>query len=374
MSEITSARTGLVSARPLGPRGLPPEHAWAGSALAFRNPDGSWGTPENLLGPSGPDGDAQTFATVGQAEGSTIVTGLNTVRVIRYGSGLPFAMAHYSRVESEPVHAGKFRSADRYLPDGSSSSPDGGWWEIDEPELRPSMFGATGRKLSPIDDAAAVQLTFDIAVALDRPIRFDRKYRCDSDINVNKPNGTVYLEGRGPGTGLDFSYGAGHLTIAGEATQIDDLSANVGKRDRSIQFASPQALINGDLIGVYNPTAGSFISARPYYKAGEFMEVYKTVGNAVYIYGGAFDAYGKSEVDVYKISPVTVYMSALELIESATAGPVCRVTYGKGCRATNVSGVSDFSTFIEFDRCYDTVATSPSVRNRGQMATNTALY
>ena len=34
---------------PQGPQGTAPEHKWAGTKLAFQNPDGSWADPVNLI-------------------------------------------------------------------------------------------------------------------------------------------------------------------------------------------------------------------------------------------------------------------------------------------------------------------------------------
>jgi hypothetical protein len=53
--------------------------------------------------------------------------------------------ASYKRVMFQPTHAGSLRSTDRYLPDGTTNSGTGGWWELDEDNVRPEMFGGTDR-------------------------------------------------------------------------------------------------------------------------------------------------------------------------------------------------------------------------------------
>lgn len=58
------------------------------------------------------------------------------------------------RVYSEPSHEGKVRTADRYLPDGTTDATDGGWWEIAEIMPIPEMFGAIGDGVA--DDTAAI--------------------------------------------------------------------------------------------------------------------------------------------------------------------------------------------------------------------------
>ena len=51
-----------------------------------------------------------------------------------------------TRAPSNPGHPGSFRTLDRYLPDGSTSAADGGWWVIvpDLVGLNPKQFGAPG--------------------------------------------------------------------------------------------------------------------------------------------------------------------------------------------------------------------------------------
>ncbi len=58
------------------------------------------------------------------------------------------------RVDSEPSHGGKLRTADRYLSDGTADQANGGWWEIAEPAPTPEMFGAVGDGVA--DDTAAI--------------------------------------------------------------------------------------------------------------------------------------------------------------------------------------------------------------------------
>ncbi len=53
--------------------------------------------------------------------------------------------AQWMRVASQPSHAGKRRSADRYLPNGTVDSANGGWWELSSDTPSPPMIG------SPVD-------------------------------------------------------------------------------------------------------------------------------------------------------------------------------------------------------------------------------
>lgn len=50
----------------------------------------------------------------------------------------------WRRAGAEPAHAGKFRSQDRFLPDGSADNANGGWWELMHDQvITPAMFGCS---------------------------------------------------------------------------------------------------------------------------------------------------------------------------------------------------------------------------------------
>ena len=49
----------------------------------------------------------------------------------------------YKRVDSQPSHVGRVRSLDRYLPNGTVSSTNGGWWKIRGNTWHPMMYGQT---------------------------------------------------------------------------------------------------------------------------------------------------------------------------------------------------------------------------------------
>jgi hypothetical protein len=54
-----------------------------------------------------------------------------------------------------------FRSLDRFIPDGTVSATNGGYWLIDEPEINVDMLGAVGDAV--VDDATAIQAALNLA-------------------------------------------------------------------------------------------------------------------------------------------------------------------------------------------------------------------
>lgn len=58
---------------PMGMTGPPPEHRWTGTALQFKNPDGTWGKQINLKGDKGIAGTGKVFSTTTAVAGSGAV-------------------------------------------------------------------------------------------------------------------------------------------------------------------------------------------------------------------------------------------------------------------------------------------------------------
>lgn len=61
-----------------------------------------------------------------------------------------------------------FRSVDRFLPDGSTDSTNGGYWLIDEAEIDPAMAGAGNADMA--EDTKAWQACIDFSASHNRPI------------------------------------------------------------------------------------------------------------------------------------------------------------------------------------------------------------
>lgn len=78
-----------------------------------------------------------------------------TLSVIRTGGySVPgdAGAATYRRVSSEPTHAGKVRSLDRFTPGGAIDPFNGGWWELAEIDVAASMLNITPDGLTDVSD------------------------------------------------------------------------------------------------------------------------------------------------------------------------------------------------------------------------------
>lgn len=93
-----------------------------GSADSFTGLDGRVWYREQSTGPTYP-----TKAVMGAVK---VQAGMNSIRVNGLASEGDTDPTSWVRVPAQPDVPGnaKFRSADRYLPDGSTSSANGGWW------------------------------------------------------------------------------------------------------------------------------------------------------------------------------------------------------------------------------------------------------
>jgi len=133
----TSQITELVPAGPTGPAG-----------------------PQGPVGPEGPAGNASNVNTVADFEGSSFSAVVESVNILGYYS-IGVGALTVRRVASEPTHPWKFRSLDRYLPNGSTDNANGGWWEgyTTNNIITPQMFGAVADGVT--DDHPAISSALD---------------------------------------------------------------------------------------------------------------------------------------------------------------------------------------------------------------------
>lgn len=105
------------------------------------------------------------FNSKAGVEVATVSGAVKTIELTGYYQGGDGGGALYRRVVAEPSHAGKIRSTDRFMPDGSTNAGNGGWWEISEGGMvNLRQFGCKCDGAT--DDSAAFQACVDFAFPL----------------------------------------------------------------------------------------------------------------------------------------------------------------------------------------------------------------
>src|SRR5690606_4314867 len=127
---------------------------------------------------------------------------------------------------------------------------------------------------------------------------------------LDVPDG-VYLLGRGSGaTVMDVE----RITSSGSLTDLPTLAGTVARHSRTLTFAAAPAVVPGDVIVLHSTIDGSFNTARPYYRAGEFCRVIGVSGSTVTVSRPLYDTYtGGATLKVYKVNPVRTGISGMTL-------------------------------------------------------------
>lgn len=167
----------------------------------------------------------------------------------------------------------------------------------------------------------------------------------------------ITLTGDGYGTYLDYSQfnGADGLLIQGALTQINNLGAYIAKGARQLVFLGTPSLVNGDVVIVYNPTDGSWLSDRTVYRAGEYFRVHSMAANIATIYGESTDQYLVADVQVWKLGGIHVTIEGVRANPATTAqyAPI-KVLFGNGVRIRNCwTNANGTYTGIAVERSFD---------------------
>lgn len=109
-------------------------------------------------------GNVPIYSTVAGMSAITVPAGIITLRVNGCAAVGDGGDALYIRVATQPTHNGKFRSADRFLPNGTTDNTNGGWWELNVKEVYPEHFMTSGWNSS-ADHSSFIQSAIDYAYA-----------------------------------------------------------------------------------------------------------------------------------------------------------------------------------------------------------------
>lgn len=169
-----------------------------------------------------------SFDLISEAQAATIAGSIKTIATGGYVS-IGIGASFYKRVPAMPATAGGwFRSADRYLHDGTVDATNGGYWEDCNPVTELTAFGALGDGST--DDTTARNNWWEFAKAKQR--------------SAHAPKGTYKITSQ-----LDFDL-AGTPATTGIVVYGDGRQNTIF--DVSSVAASPQARIfcSGGTVGV----------------------------------------------------------------------------------------------------------------------------
>lgn len=166
-------------------------------------------------GTSGSDVQS-VYLDVAAATAATIASGVKQVTTVFYASANSTGGAEYIRVTSQPSHAGRFRSTDRYLPNGNVDASNGGWWELIADPAIPEMFGGVADlDAGNTNNATALQNWVTFGITTKRELYAEGRYSTASGLTAN---GSVRIR-LGKGSEIHFSAlgaNANGFTITGD--------------------------------------------------------------------------------------------------------------------------------------------------------------
>lgn len=178
----------------------------------------------------------------------------------------------------------------------------------------------------------------------------------------------VSYMGDGYGSRIDYSSAGtnGCLLTQGSLVQIGALSSSILQGARTLTFSAPPDVVSGDVIIVFNPTDGSWLSDRAPYRAGEMFRVHSISGNVVTVYGNSTSNYTAGNVNIYRLRGVRCSVDNLHFSPSDTFSIApCKVLFGDGVKVSNYYASDvDLYTGFEVERSFDVTIDSISSPNR----------
>ena len=156
------------------------------------------------------------------------------------------------------------------------------------------------------------------------------------------------------------------LTLGGSAPiQISNISVDAVTADKSLTFASAQAVSDGDIILILNPTDSSWNNARFDYRAGEMVKVSHVVGNVVYLYDSLVDSYITTEVQIYKMNNAKVDISGFTVVANqvSTTSKAISLQYTTDASVVNMNTSLARHMSLGIRHCYNTTITDCVLEN-----------
>lgn len=155
-----------------------------------------------------------TYNTSTEIATTAVSSNVTAFRTLGYGAAGDGGGALYQRVATQPSNAGKLRSTDRYLPNGSTDNTNGGWWALSSQIVNAMMFGA--KNDGSADALSALQNYRDYAFATGSKtmLMLPGTYAISNKLELGLGGlkiialGTVVFNHTGTGVAISFDAGA----------------------------------------------------------------------------------------------------------------------------------------------------------------------
>lgn len=222
-----------------------------------------------------------------------------------------------------------------------------------------SVFGV--KQDGTTDDTSALQRAVDSGLPLvsDGPIRITSTVSHDGDVDWLFKNGSKVVVDSG-------TYTSGFaLEFKGSAVQVEDLGTLASKGNYAFTAASNSSFVAGDIGMIYNPTNGSWSGFRDEYKAGELFRVSAVSGTAVSLAKRLYDGYAVADVDVYKVSPISVDLDGIKVESAGHSTGLVLIQYADTPVVKRPDIHNENNSCIVFDKCIGYEVHDPKVVNLG---------
>lgn len=177
--------------------------------------------------------------------------------------------------------------------------------------------------------------------------------KIDTDLTLSAD--TLYLEGQGETSVLDFS-GGGSLSLTSAPVAIPDLSADLAAGENFLNYGSAHGLAKGDVVILFNPTPSSFATFvdRPYYYDGAMFRIAAVpTSTTAVIYGVAHRSFTAANFDCYKMTGGKVVLRNLRIIPPSSGTPVQIDGHQSVLLQDLLCDEGAADTAIEIRRCFD---------------------
>jgi len=119
--------------------------------------------------------------------------------------GASYVRTSFATITSAGYPAASYqRSTDRFMPDGSTDATNGGYWLLQEPQIRPEMCGATGG----LDDSAAFTAAAQTARIQGVPLHISSINGAPTVFKINNVDVAGLSVSAGPGVTFETPAGA----------------------------------------------------------------------------------------------------------------------------------------------------------------------